>query len=206
MLDFYKNTDLVNPCTGEAIDKDEIFKSLCESGKVSMSGLEQEVGLLAEDIMECTDTNPCEDELIKAHPIAAFRIWANSTHADRITIEKFGKSGWLDCSDAFRHALFNALNAIDVGKDVAKLFSDAHECDQNGNPGTGNDVEMDLYNNNVGNSIGTTYLDVPIEVIIDRVCDKLKSGQLKISTGAHPDPNLADPEAPLVNSFGCACK
>jgi len=41
LLDFYKNTDLVNPCSGEAIDKDAIFMSLCEKDEVSMSGLDE---------------------------------------------------------------------------------------------------------------------------------------------------------------------
>ncbi|MBK8628285.1 MAG: hypothetical protein IPN86_22840 [Saprospiraceae bacterium] len=40
LLDFYKNTELTNPCTGDAIDKDAIFLGLCEEGDLSMSGLE----------------------------------------------------------------------------------------------------------------------------------------------------------------------
>ena len=43
LLDFYTNTDLVNPCSGEAIDKDAIFKAMCEKGEVSMSGLDEGV-------------------------------------------------------------------------------------------------------------------------------------------------------------------
>lgn len=39
LLDFYQNTDLTNPCTGDAIDKDAIFLDLCESDNLSMSGL-----------------------------------------------------------------------------------------------------------------------------------------------------------------------
>jgi len=41
LLDFYKNADLINPCTGEDIDKDAIFQSMCENGEVSMSGLDE---------------------------------------------------------------------------------------------------------------------------------------------------------------------
>lgn len=40
LLDFYKYTDLTNPCTGDAIDKDQIFLDLCANGNMSMSGLE----------------------------------------------------------------------------------------------------------------------------------------------------------------------
>ena len=41
MFNFYSTTDLINPCTGEAIDKDAIFQSMCKKGEVSMSGLDE---------------------------------------------------------------------------------------------------------------------------------------------------------------------
>jgi len=39
LLDFYNNTTLIDPCTGEEIDKDEIFSGLCASGEMSLAGL-----------------------------------------------------------------------------------------------------------------------------------------------------------------------
>lgn len=127
MFNFYSTTDLINPCTDEAIDKDAIFQSMCEKGEVNMSGLDEVFSPLTENLINCTEVNPCEMELIVSYRSAALLIYSNSRHAERITIEKFGYNCWLDCTDAFRHTLFNAMNAIAVGRDVAKLFSDAHE-------------------------------------------------------------------------------
>lgn len=49
-----------------------------------------------------------------------------------------------DKADAFRHAYFSLLNAIDLGISLAKSLGDAHE-DFVGNPAL--EKEMDLYNN-----------------------------------------------------------
>lgn len=151
----------------------------------------------------CIEPNPCEIELMKKYPLETFYIYFNSMTAVSKTIEKFGFSGWLDCSDAFRHCLFNALNTIDVGEHIALLFGLAHECDETGIPGTGNEVEMDLFNNNKGQTIGSSFPNVSFDVIVDRVCDQLKAGNLKISTGANLIP--PDKNAPLANSSGCEC-
>jgi len=52
--------------------------------------------------------------------------------------------------DAFRHALFSALNARDLGLDLAKKLGDAHELHPIETP-LGR--EMDLYNNQIGRDI-----------------------------------------------------
>jgi len=59
LLEIYKNMDPIHPCTGEAIDKDEKFKSLCESGAL-LEGLiplvcNQECSGMVLDI-----SGPCE--------------------------------------------------------------------------------------------------------------------------------------------------
>lgn len=41
LIDFYKNTDLIDPCTGDEIDKDDIILSLCQNNKVNMAGLDE---------------------------------------------------------------------------------------------------------------------------------------------------------------------
>jgi len=187
---------LIYPHSSLTIDKDAIFTSLCGKGNVNMAGLDEELLIKIEIIKTCVDINPCEEELIAKYPVAAFKIWANSKHAENYTIKKFGRNGWLDCSDAFRHTLFNAMNTLDVGVLLAKKFSDTHECGE-----TDNDSVMDIYNNSVGHTIGVTYNNLPIEVIIDRVCDKLAAGQLKILT----DAETKDPSAPLISSNGCKC-
>jgi len=141
--------------------------------------------------------NPCEEELVLEYPVQAYKIWINSKAAQSMTEERFAGQGMdnhLDCADAFRHAFFNALNAIDVGEDIALLFSDAHECG-----GTDNDANMDYHNNSEGHKIGINFPNVGPNVIADRVCDYLEGGQLKILT----DEN--DPDSPLINSNSCMC-
>lgn len=204
MYNFLEQNELLDPCTGKLLDKKKLLESSCVGAvPFSMSELDKALSPLTENLINCTEVNPCEKELIISYRSAALLIYSNSRHAERITIEKFGYNGWLDYSDAFRHALFNAMNAIAVGRHVAKLFSDAHECDQAGNPQSGNEVEMDLYNNAVGHNVGTQLSEAPIEAIIDNICIRLEAGQLKISTGANQEP--LDPQAPLVKSFGCKC-
>lgn len=55
--------------------------------------------------------------------------------------------------DAFRHALFSALNSRDLGLDLAKRLGDAHELHQ---LETELGRKMDLYNNAIGRKIFTT--------------------------------------------------
>jgi hypothetical protein len=59
--------------------------------------------------------------------------------------------------DAFRHALFSALNTVDLGAVLAKSLGDAHENRPNLTPLEELEVRMDLHNNEQGrNIIGTT--------------------------------------------------
>ena len=41
VLDFYKNTTLIDACTGQEIDKDATIQALCDSDNVSMEGLDE---------------------------------------------------------------------------------------------------------------------------------------------------------------------
>lgn len=56
-----------------------------------------------------------------------------------------------DSADAFRHGCWNALMAVKIGEDKAKLFADAHEERPES---FGIDKEMDLSNNNTGRKDG----------------------------------------------------
>ena len=64
-----------------------------------------------------------------------------------------------DKADAFRHAFWNALMTRHkwIGKNTAKLFSDAHETETPQNQIL--EKYMDLRNNNVGLYIGALYGD-----------------------------------------------
>ena len=56
-----------------------------------------------------------------------------------------------DNGDAFRHTLWNARMAADVGVEWAEKWATAHE---DGNPGSALARQMDLFNNNVGRGQG----------------------------------------------------
>ncbi|SKC85021.1 DUF6443 domain-containing protein [Ohtaekwangia koreensis] len=77
----------------------------------------------------------------------------NGNYAKGLAQELFSESTLFQGNgDAFRHALFSALNSRDLGLDLAKRLGDAHELHRNENP-LGR--EMDLYNNQVGRDIFT---------------------------------------------------
>ncbi|MEH6415964.1 DUF6973 domain-containing protein [Pseudomonas sp. CGJS7] len=112
--------------------------------------------------------------------------------------------------DAFRHAYWNALMAQKYGSQWAGAFATAHE----GVPGnTANREAMDLYNNQIGRSIGAANPNASAEQLADLVEQSLNQGKLvvidrngqlewsdRVSKGAHglaPDevlaPNLRTP-------------
>ena len=141
--------------------------------------------------------NECEAQLVKEYPLEAYTIFKNSKTANNVTQLRFEGQGLdfhLDCADAFRHCYFNALNAQDVGRNIALLFSNAHECG-----GTNNDAQMDYFNNNEGHRIGQAFPNSSPFVIADRTCDRLKEGNLKVLEDDD------DPDSALVSSFNCSC-
>ncbi|MCD4680190.1 MAG: hypothetical protein K8S00_07365 [Bacteroidales bacterium] len=88
--------------------------------------------------------------------------------------------------DAFRHTIWNAMNARDIGADDAEPFATLHE--RGSNPANDpNDpsydpvaIEMDLYNNQVGREIGEANPDATDEELAGLVLGSLNSGELKI--------------------------
>jgi len=118
-----------------------------ESAEVVLDEIENENGFDIDDLNQ-GGPNLCEILLIQKFPIAAFKIYKNKDKAENMTKSKFGYNGLNDCSDAFRHAYFNILNAKSVGIPLAKLFGTAHEC---GVPSS-QQIEsvMDLHNNKMG--------------------------------------------------------
>ena len=105
----------------------------------------------------------------------------NKELAESSTTEMFGFNGRNDESDAYRHALFNALNTQSLGKDLAKELSDAHEAIDNpvelaNNKG---EINMDVNNNTVGQEIGENNPDASFEEIASEVTGALIDGKLK---------------------------
>ena len=134
-----------------------------------------------------------EEQLIKRYPVQAMLAWENQRLAEETTRQKFGYNGEDDCTDAFRHAYFNALNARDFGKRIAKLFSDAHETEVP--PNKQYAIPMDIHNNAVGHQVGDAAgLLTTAEDLSDEICQRLKLGKLKAFSNGQ-----------LVSSNGCGC-
>jgi cbb3-type cytochrome oxidase subunit 3 len=106
-----------------------------------------------------------------AYPAQAIMAANAATDAVTKMNEFYEGSGWLDSTDAFRHAYWNALmekrisktHYVNIGTwdfpwyvaiqvDFPKLFADAHEDGQ-----TGLDPEMDLLNNAIGRGDAVTF-------------------------------------------------
>lgn len=92
--------------------------------------------------------------------------------------------------DAYRHSLFIALNAKDLGHDLAQRLADAHEL----NPNQGAlSKEMDLRNNSIGLSIYYTLNSMPIDYISYfsmlhvMIQAKIDSGDFWIISNLHPN-------------------
>ena len=99
------------------------------------------------------------------HPAKGLASYILGQHATAYTVQIFGINGLGDPSDAFRHAMWCALMARNIGHKYADLFATAHET----GPVRGeSDIcadgfklddhrEMDLHNNEVGMSFITEY-------------------------------------------------
>lgn len=141
--------------------------------------------------------NPCEKELIRQNPLAAFDVYLNAQTAKASTDSKFEGQNLdfhLDCVDAYRHAYWNALNTISLGRELAAEFGDAHECN-----GSINDAKMDYFNNEIGRRIGSLWNEAPNAALEDNICSHLEQGLLRVLE------NEDDTDSPLINSINCNC-
>jgi hypothetical protein len=77
--------------------------------------------------------------------------------------------------DAFRHALWNALNARDIGEGDAKKFANAHEATPKQ---PDEERKMDLHNNAVGRESGANNPDSSDENMAGLILDALDTGKL----------------------------
>ena len=120
-----------------------------------------------------------EKTLCSLYPKIALKILPNKKIAEQKTKNIMGHSGHNDKSDAFRHAYFNALNALYAGRYYANLFGEAHETNTPLNKAL--EKQMDLFNNSVGQYYGENVSPLnpdtsPLEVKIKRALD---NGELR---------------------------
>src|SRR5690606_32975785 len=118
-----------------------------------------------------------EKNLIKSFPYHAYAIYKNRPIAENATIVKFGFNGRNDKSDAFRHAYFNALNAMKLGAYFAELFSTAHESETPVNLIL--EKEMDLFNNNIGHKAQIDFPNRTNVELAEGIYQKLLGGELR---------------------------
>ena len=138
-----------------------------------IDGVELE-GLEYQEYYRLTDK---EKEILKNNPEIINTLYENRKIAEEETAKKFGDNFRNDESDAFRHALFNALNTISFGLDLAKKLGDAHE-DFEGNPDK--EKEMDLHNNAVGQNVGDNNYKASKDEIVEIINKSLENGDLYI--------------------------
>lgn len=125
--------------------------------------------------------NDCEIALVLDYPFKAFKINDNKSIAYAKTEEIFGLNGFQDCSDAFRHAFFNAINSKSVGTAIAKEFGDAHECPKvNESTMEIRDHQMDLWNNSVGYKVYKSCPSCTNEQLAVKILQELRNGAMLV--------------------------
>ncbi|MBY6047355.1 DUF6973 domain-containing protein [Vannielia litorea] len=97
---------------------------------------------------------PAEKAFIATHPQYAVIIRNSKDIAYNETKAVMGHNGLNDKSDAFRHCFWSSTLSRDMGYADAYLFVSAHESDPANPP---DQKAMDMHNNLVGLSIGSTF-------------------------------------------------
>ncbi len=125
--------------------------------------------------------NDKEKNIIRWHPqwYRVTYIEKNANEAFKMTEETFNKQGKGDESDAFRHAFWQARNTQDVGEELTRAWSDAHEYSTPPHE-VNTDLYMDIHNNDVGIEIGKSNPKATPEELKSIILDKISKGELLI--------------------------
>lgn len=116
--------------------------------------------------------NPAEKELVKKHPVQATKVFTAAQSATNHTVSTYGKNGWQDNSDAFRHCLWNALMTKSMDASSAEAWATAHEYES-----SGIDKTMDMFNNRIGRSINVSGKSE--DQIVSAVKTKVRNGSCR---------------------------
>lgn len=87
-------------------------------------------------------------------PQSQFKYLRNAYYASRKAENLYPSSLYNGKGDAFRHAYFNAKNVISIGIYYAEILATAHENRPPNYQYEYKEVEMDLFNNQIGRIIG----------------------------------------------------
>jgi hypothetical protein len=146
--------------------------------------------------------NQCEKNLILSditYASQAISVYLNSKIAEEMTFQIFLRNGWNDCSDAFRHAYWNALMTKSNGVLSATLFGTAHEC-VSGQPNLENN--MDLHNNSIGREVAMNNNSMNNTELANQIMASLLNGELKIISNLHESGRVTL-NSTLISSSSC---
>lgn len=131
------------------------------------------------------------------------RYLHNAYRAKNLAAQYFPNSVNNGNGDAFRHALFNAMNAKVLGVDLAKRLGDAHENTPLQHPLS---RQMDLFNNQVGRTLFQTLQSQGLagssfrENAILQLQQMINAGSLRIISNLDASGNPTQ-NSTLINSF-----
>ncbi len=137
--------------------------------------------------------NLAEKSLAVLNPIEAFQYRSQSllaiNEAQAFAVRRLGASGALnrnstpgndrDKVNAFQHSYWNALLTLKMGRDRAKVWTDAHEWGLPNVPDMNFATQMDLFNNHIGRDIGHSWLTFSGISLIQAVEDSLNNGMMQ---------------------------
>lgn len=182
--------ELLDECWKEYydIDNEEDFQFIKNLGILKMDDSQHPSSCEVEYILSL---GPSERQNIQA-------IYSNANKSSEMTKLKFNGRNWRkDCTDAFRHAYWMALNARSCGGSFALAYGIAHECKW---PDNLIDKIMDLYNNSKGIEIGVNNPGISEAELANLICNYLASGDLKVIQNPDTQNEI------LINSNGCNCQ
>ena len=130
----------------------------------------------------------------------AFTVFSNSEIAKNKAKEMFPEDkGRGTKKDAFRHALWQAMNVQSVGEDFTRKYSEAHEY---GTPREDihTDLFMDIHNNEVGIEIGRDNPNASVEDLCQIIQDRISNGDMLILSGPENGHLLKSDGSPVKSS------
>ncbi len=192
----------------ECLSNEEICELISTN---SLSG----IGIEKLECLGYPELNDCEIELLANNPHAFDELAENWLQSNLTTNILFGYNDVNECTDAFRHSFFNALNSWKLGENLAREFGEAHECVTTSELAS----EMDLFNNEVGYNIlnqnafildqlNNSDIQIQRNGISDLysvICSALQNGELRVFNdplSSNPD---NDSDVFLITSSDCSC-
>lgn len=133
---------LKNPSSSEE-EQDTFLNEVIQSSEFEM---QKSMNRSAGDYLPgYNNLNSQEKKLAKQSPTKAVSVYSCASTATNKTISIYGRNGYQDNTDAFRHGYWNILMVKKIGKSWAEKWANAHEYTS-----SGVDKEMDLRNNKIG--------------------------------------------------------